>query len=56
MNLVLSEIAMLLLFTVLPFSLLIFVIVYIRNWMVKQTKLKQEQNRLLQEIVDKKNV
>jgi hypothetical protein len=52
MNLVLSEIAMLLLFTVLPLTIIVFVIIYIRNWMVKQTKLKEEQNRLLQKIAN----
>ena len=52
MDLALSEIAMLLLFTVLPLAVIVFVIIYIRNWMAKQTKLKEEQNRLLEKIAN----
>ncbi|WP_157687568.1 hypothetical protein [Pedobacter psychrophilus] len=53
MDFVFSELTMILLFTVIPLAVLVIVIVYIRNWMVKQTKLKEEQNRLLNKIADK---
>jgi hypothetical protein len=55
MDLVLSELMMLLLFIILPITVVITIIILIRNWMVNQTKLKEEQNSLLKQIIDQKN-
>jgi hypothetical protein len=55
MDLVLSELMMLLLFIILPITVVITIIILIRNWMVNQTKLKEEQNSLFEQIIDQKN-
>jgi hypothetical protein len=53
MDFAISEMMMFLLFIILPLAVLVFLIIFIRNWMLKQTKLKEEQNSLLRKIANK---